>query len=392
VTVSGISMELSVVQAERIIAVVEDVVEKLGFLDSITPDVLQHRDELSKFIGDEIKRTMDEQKSLEARYEELIEERAAMKGMHNKNKYKEVQEEIEDISRALKDSTNNLVRSLKENPNVSGNLIKVQRDRTELRDLLVRVNQELRDRGTYTAITYRVDEENAAQVRFNQLKTREKSLRDTVSNLQEQLTEEQRSFTKTTQDQKLAITSLKDELQSIKGSASTNTKFKRKESLAAVASYWRELKLKERVYEEQLAESEDKIQTESVVNSETKNFLLRKIKKLHQDVEYWDNKYDGDIEDMNRKIEHLTAAREQQLEQLEVLRARRQVELDAERELREEANLKAENARRDKALLKRQNIAAKVLQRELRGYLKRKAEFEALNPKKGGKKGGKKKK
>jgi hypothetical protein len=146
------------------------------------------------------------------------------------------------------------------------------------------------------------------------------------------------------------------------------------------------------VYEEQLAESEDKIQTESVVNSETKNFLLRKIKKLHQDVEYWDNKYDGDIEDMNRKIEHLTAAREQQLEQLEVLRARRQVELDAERELREEANLKAENARRDKALLKRQNIAAKVLQRELRGYLKRKAEFEALNPKKGGQKGGKKKK
>ena len=385
-------MELSVVQAERIIAVVEDVVEKLGFLDSITPDVLQHRDELSKFIGDEIKRTMDAQQSWEASYEELIEERAAMKGMHNKNKYKEVQEEIEDISRALKDSTNNLVRSLKENPNVSGNLIKVQRDRTELRDLLVRVNQELRDRGTYTAITYRVDEENAAQVRFNQLKTREKSLRDTVSNLQEQLTEEQRSFTKTTQDQKLAITSLKDELQSIKGSASTNTKFKRKESLAAVASYWRELKLKERVYEEQLAESEDKIQTESVVNSETKNFLLRKIKKLHQDVEYWDNKYDGDIEDMNRKIEHLTAAREQQLEQLEVLRARRQVELDAERELREEANLKAENARRDKALLKRQNIAAKVLQRELRGYLKRKAEFEALNPKKGGKKGGKKKK
>ena len=146
------------------------------------------------------------------------------------------------------------------------------------------------------------------------------------------------------------------------------------------------------MYEEQLAESEDKIQTESVVNSETKNFLLRKIKKLHQDVEYWDKKYDGDIEDMNRKIEHLTAAWEQQLEQLEVLRARRQVELDAERELREEANLKAENARRDKALLKRQNIAAKVLQRELRGYLKRKAEFEALNPKKGGKKGGKKKK
>lgn len=387
-------MELSVVNSERIVAIVEDVVEKLGFLDSITPDVLQHRDELSKFIGDEIKRTMDEQRSLEARYEELIEKRAAMKGMHNKNKYKEVQEEIEDISRALKDSTNNLVRSLKDNPNVSGNLIKVQRDRTELRDLFVRVNQELRDRGTYTAITYRVDEENAAQIRFNQLKTREKSLRDTVSDLQEQLSNEQRSFAKTTQDQKMAITSLKDELQSIKGSASTNTKFKRKESLAAVASYWRELKLKERVYEEQLAESEDKIQTESVVNSETKNFLMRKLSKLHADIEMWDKKYDADIEDMDRKIGNLTTERDHQLLSLEELRARHQVELDAERELKEEAALKAENAKNEKALLKRQNIAAKVLQRELRGYLKRKAEFEALNPPKGkkGKGGGKKKK
>ena len=63
---------------------------------------------------------MVEQKSLERRYEELIEQRAAMKGMVNKNKYKEVQEEIQDVSRALRESTNNLVRSLKENPNVSG--------------------------------------------------------------------------------------------------------------------------------------------------------------------------------------------------------------------------------------------------------------------------------
>ena len=83
--------------------------------------MLQHRDELSKFIGDEISRTMIEQKSLERRYEELIEQRAAMKGMVNKNRYKEVQEEIQDVSRALRESTNNLVRSLKENPNVSGN-------------------------------------------------------------------------------------------------------------------------------------------------------------------------------------------------------------------------------------------------------------------------------
>jgi len=83
-----------------------------------------YRDELSKFIGDEISRTMAEQKALELRYGELIgiiivvvviifmnyyfyellllELRASMKGMINKNKYKEIQDEIQDISRALR--------------------------------------------------------------------------------------------------------------------------------------------------------------------------------------------------------------------------------------------------------------------------------------------------
>lgn len=43
-------------QSHRIIAVLDEAAEKLGFLGSIMPDVLQHRDELSKFVGDEISR------------------------------------------------------------------------------------------------------------------------------------------------------------------------------------------------------------------------------------------------------------------------------------------------------------------------------------------------
>ena len=46
---------------------------------SITPDVLQHRDELSKFVGDEISRIIHEQRQLEARYESLIAQRGALK-------------------------------------------------------------------------------------------------------------------------------------------------------------------------------------------------------------------------------------------------------------------------------------------------------------------------
>ena len=48
-------------------------------LGSVTPDLYQHRDELSRFIGDEITRAINEQRTLEKRYEELMTQRADLK-------------------------------------------------------------------------------------------------------------------------------------------------------------------------------------------------------------------------------------------------------------------------------------------------------------------------
>jgi hypothetical protein len=379
---------LSRIEAERVISIIEDTTEKLGFLDSITPDLLQHRDELSKFIGDEISRTMAEQRSLEKRYEELIEQRATMKGMVNKNKYKEVQEEIQDVSRALRESTNNLVRSLKENPNVSGNLIKVQRDRTELHDLLLRCGQELRDRGTYQTVTMKVDEENNARLRLVHLKHKEKELREAVAILQEKLTEEQKAFTHTTSQQKQAIALLKDELIAIKGSTSSDSRFKKKESLASVAAVYREFKLKERILEVRLKELEDKLQTENVVHHETNEFYGRKNVALADELSRWEARYESEVGQMDDDIKDLTTRRKKLLERLSVLQNRKQVEVAEDTARREAEEEGRQQEALSKALLKRQNRASRVIVRELRVFIKYKKDMEALKGGKG-KKGGK---
>ena len=49
-------MSLTVIEAARISAIVEEALEKLSFLASITPDVMAHRDELSQIVGDEVAR------------------------------------------------------------------------------------------------------------------------------------------------------------------------------------------------------------------------------------------------------------------------------------------------------------------------------------------------
>eukprot|EP00965_Chrysotila_dentata_P177374 5858097-Pleurochrysis_carterae.AAC.2 len=73
-----------IVESARISAIVEEALEKLSFLASITPDVMAHRDELSQIVGDEITRIIQEQRALERKYEGLIAQRAALKALSNK--------------------------------------------------------------------------------------------------------------------------------------------------------------------------------------------------------------------------------------------------------------------------------------------------------------------
>jgi hypothetical protein len=212
-----------------------------------------------------------------------------------------------------------------------------------------------------------------------------------VEKLQQKLSEEQHMFQSMTQQQKRAIMQLKDQLQEIKGTASHDSKFKRKESLAVVAAIWREFKLKEKVLEDRLAEREDRMETEGVVHGETKEFLTRKLEALKNEISNWETKYDSEIGVFDEKLRVLTENRESLLEKLGVLQARKQAENVAERAQREAMELEIEVAKHQKALLKRQNLAARKIQTEMTAFLKRKKELEALAPKKGAKGAGKKK-
>lgn len=319
--------------------------------------------------------------------------------MVNKAKYKDVQEEIQDVSRALRESTNNLIKNLKENPNVSGNLIKVQRDRMELKDLILRCVQELRDQGTYITVKTKVDEENFAQIRLQQLRAREKSLRETVANLEHDLNAEQKLFQRTVHEQKQAIAQLKEELQVLKGSTAFDAKFKKKESIASVSAIWRQYKLVERQFEVKLKNLEDKLQTETLVHSETKDFLTRKQQALADDLAAWEAKYDRDIGGLDKQLNDLTSTRTELLEKLSILRERKKVEDDVVRAKKEQEDLERELERQKIANMKKRNAAARRIQRDLRIYVQRKKEYEAIKEagkkKKGGKgkgEGGKKKK
>jgi len=176
--------------AERAVSILHECCEKLQFLGAIAPDVLQHRDELTAFVGGEISRIIAEQRELENRYEQLITERGALKGLSNKTKYKSVQSEIQDVSHALRNSTKSLCRNLKDNPNIAGNLVKIHRERTELIDILTSSIAELQASGAIETLVNKVNADKASQEYQKLVMTKERETAAAVKQLDKDLTVE----------------------------------------------------------------------------------------------------------------------------------------------------------------------------------------------------------
>jgi exonuclease VII large subunit len=109
----------------------------------IVPPLRHRPQELSNMLGEEISRVIQEQRALEKKYEQLIEERRNMKGLSNRAKFQANEDEIQRTANALRQSTKILTRNLQDNPNVEGNMHKIQSERSALETLLVNTAHEL---------------------------------------------------------------------------------------------------------------------------------------------------------------------------------------------------------------------------------------------------------
>ncbi|CAM9654983.1 unnamed protein product [Ascophyllum nodosum] len=375
-------------QSHRIIAVLEESSEKLGFLGSITPDLLQHRDELSKFVGDEISRIIQEQRLSGARYEKLIAQRSSLKGLTNKSRYKEIQAEIQGVSLALRESTKNLCRNLKDSPNISGNLLKIEGERTELSNLLNATCREIAKIRSFQAIVGIVEDDRLAQCRQVELVRREKEATQAVKKLEAEVFSERAEHARQLNENRATLVDLKQTLLTVKSKTSVDIKYSRKEHSARVSSLLRVYEQHERQLELQVKELERVKQVEVAVHQQTMEFLEKK-KQLSQDrLDEWEEKYGEEVEALERTFAELTDERNAMLDKLEGLKERKYHE-EQEQRAREEAKRMALRKERERIETeRRQNHAAKVIQRLLREFMRR--QIASKMKKGGGKKKGKK--
>lgn len=292
----AMASSLSIIEAARISAVVEEALEKLSFLASITPDVMAHRDELSQIVGDEITRIIQEQRGLETRYEKLIGQRSALKALSNKTKFHENQEQVKEVARALRESTKELCRNLKGNPNIAENLSKIQSERSNLQNLLSKTLRELRE-SSFATLTTTVEEEKARNDMIREVIAKEKEVSAAVKKLQTDLATEKQLHAQEVQERDDIIAKLKEDLVALRNKSLIETKYMHKVARARGQSLNRAYNAQTSELEQQIWHVKKELEIEVRANTETAEFLKRKQAALSAEIQKWMQKYDEDIEE-----------------------------------------------------------------------------------------------
>jgi len=390
--VSNRTNALTRAQTQRALAVLEETLDKLKFLGTITPDVLSHREELSQFVGEEISRIIAEQRQLEKRYEELISQRGALKGLANKSRYKENQRKIQEVSRKLRDSTKNLCCNLKDNPNVGGNLLKIQKERTDLEELMRSLFREIGDTCRFDRLQKIVETHKQAQSNIDSLKKREKELTASVLELQEEVQTEKEEHDLELKERTRLIASLKAELQSMKTHTVTTMGYARAEAMANVSSKQRTYAQIQKELRRQIAQLTRKKKVEAAVHKETLKELTANQQELMEASSAWSDKYQKDIEYYEEEIKRETELKEQTHEQLKLLRDRRENELLEQAAAEAERKRNAELARLKREEIRNRDRAAFCIQSQWRQTMVMAKQQKEEAGKKSKKKKGKKKK
>mmetsp|Transcript_81511 Transcript_81511/g.230972 ORF Transcript_81511/g.230972 Transcript_81511/m.230972 type:complete len:391 (-) Transcript_81511:146-1318(-) len=385
--------KLSEVEAFRAQVLLEEALRKLNFLTNISTSTSVHGDELTQFMGDEISRIIQEQRDLERRYEELIAARGQLKGLCNKESFTRTQREIQDVAHRLKESNKSLCRNLKENPNVQGNLHKMQTERSQVQEWLEETKTDLMEM-SFANLVAKVDAERREQEKLNEVKKKEREASQTVKQLEAEREREYADHEKQTVQANKDIKELKEELQKSKTISDIEFKFEEKKLRAREQALLRiHAQMEKKLSEELLDQLMQAQEMERTVHESATNFLEDKLQNLQKQKETWQ-------EDFNREVSN----REVDLNLLRERRTAGQLELREREDKRaEEAELhKAkENEMRNAVLIEKQRReqyermtnAALFLQEEGRRYMERIAARKAAmkgKKKKGKKKGGKK--
>lgn len=383
---------LTSLEASHVYALFKSTLDKLALVGLITVDPKVQAQELTQSVGEEITRMIAEQKELEKRFEELIAAQHVLRTLSNKSKLRENQAELQRVAEALRQSTKQLCRNLKDNPNVAENMAKVAAERQALQLLLSVTLSELESKQKIQPILESVIAQEAAEVEMKETIEHERSTTAAVKQLRNDLKDEKSDHEEKMRDKKKTLGSLKDQLKKVKMDTQIETRFMAKELTASNESGKRLEHTTLDDMRKELGLLRQQIEIEKSVHAATADFIRKLSTKLQEEAVNWTRQHEEDLSSKERELELLksshatTSVRLKETEE----RYREELALKQQREMR----FKEEREKRDaEAQLQLDKIRALIMiQAAWRGFKVRRDIETAKKGGKGAKKGAKGKK
>jgi hypothetical protein len=327
----GAPTSLAALPAARASAVLEGALESLSFLSSLTPDV--RIEDVSALVGDEISRIIAEQRALERRYDALVEERAQLKGLANKSKFKEVQAEIVALGDALRESVRALCRGLTDKPDIADNLARIAEERDAMQLLLDRTLAELRSGasggGSYGGLSDFVRRETEQRERMAAVSTREGEAVAEVESLAATLKEEEEKHGAEAEMKRAEIGVLKEKLRKMKADAGLTLRYARKEAAARNEAAGRVNGVGEAAVAATVDALKAQLAAENAAHDASMGVLKGEQEEHTKAAEGWRAKTAAEVAAKTEQLAAATAARDAQRVQLYALQERYEADLQA---------------------------------------------------------------
>lgn len=100
---------------------------------------------MSKSIGMQIDKLIETQSKLEIEFDALIKKKTKLTELVDQEKINDLVKQIKDVARNLKNSTNDICKSLSENPDIPQNLKKAKDDKDNIKKKLEEIKEDLRN-------------------------------------------------------------------------------------------------------------------------------------------------------------------------------------------------------------------------------------------------------
>lgn len=302
--------QMSVIESARFKAILEECVERLDMLGMMTSDSLRRRKDMqANKARKDIYQLMDRQHELESRYTSLIHQRNNLKGISNKQQYKQTQQQIKSITQSLKQNTSSITSQLKDQPTMVTNLYKLENDRSQLTHLLSSALSQL-SYLSYDYLGHQVQVRGEEQRLLAETKRTQERTSEALKRLEEELTKEWQSFEQTEEQKNQTINQLTNQLKHLKKVTLLTLKYQQQTATAAQESLGRVRQQELNQKKENIIHEKNEIRLDKRVHKRNIHYLSKQKEEMDRMVEQWDQKYEKDYAEKSSQLSTLREKRE----------------------------------------------------------------------------------